>query len=156
MITRTGFIKRAGVLLMAVPCFAHAVLGGAPATTTAAQTALKASAKAAGASQSSNAAFTVNTLQTSLGTTITEYVGTDGKVFAVSWTGPQMPDLRTLLGTYFTQVSENATVRHAGHSANLVNTSDLVVQSGGKPLAYHGRAWVPAMLPAGVSTDDIQ
>ncbi|GGP26260.1 DUF2844 domain-containing protein [Silvimonas amylolytica] len=156
MITRTGFIKRAGVVLMAVPCFAHAVLGGAPTTTSSAQTALKASVKAAQSSTSSSTAFSVNTLQTSLGTTINEYVGTDGKVFAVSWSGPQMPDLRVLLGTYFPQLSDNATTHHAGHTSSLVNTSDLVVQSGGKPLAYHGRAWVPAMLPSGVTTDQIQ
>ncbi|MBB5192866.1 hypothetical protein HNQ50_003620 [Silvimonas terrae] len=155
MNTRSGYIKRLGVVLLAVPCLAHAVLGGAPTSASTAQSKFKASVKA-GASVSSNAAFTVNTLETSQGTTITEYIGTDGNVFAVSWQGPQLPDLNALLGSYFPQLVSNNTTRHAGHTPNLVNNSDLVVQSGGRPLAYRGRAWVPAMLPAGVTTDQIQ
>ena len=45
--------------------------------------------------------FSVHELQTPGGTTIREYVAPTGRVFAVAWTGPQMPDLQRLFGSYF-------------------------------------------------------
>src|SRR5262249_22573807 len=42
--------------------------------------------------------FDVHQMQSANGTTVREYVSTTGQVFAVSWEGPWMPDLRQMLG----------------------------------------------------------
>ena len=42
----------------------------------------------------SSAAFTVHEITTSYGTVVREYLSPGDKVFAVSWRGPVIPDLR--------------------------------------------------------------
>jgi hypothetical protein len=87
---------------------AYAVLGGAPMTPPAGATvnnavshaAVSAVASAAGASASS---YTVRTTTLAVGTVVNEYVGADGVVFGIAWQGPRIPDLPTLLGSYFPQ-----------------------------------------------------
>src|ERR1700758_611729 len=43
--------------------------------------------------------YSVHEIQTPSGIVIREYVSTAGKVFAVSWRGPGLPDLSQLLGS---------------------------------------------------------
>ena len=92
------------------------------------------------------------------GTVVREYVGSsDGTVFAVSWSGAFMPDLRTLLGSHFATLTSAAAARPtAGHSQLSIKDSDVVIVSGGHMRAYAGRAWIISALPAGVSTDEIE
>src|SRR6516164_10573200 len=45
--------------------------------------------------------YDVHEIQTPAGTVIHEYVSAQGKVFAVSWRGPGLPDLRQMLGSYY-------------------------------------------------------
>src|SRR5271156_4206175 len=40
--------------------------------------------------------YTVHEIQAATGTTVREYLSPQGKVFAVTWPGPRMPDLRQL------------------------------------------------------------
>jgi hypothetical protein len=78
-------------------------------------------------------------------------------VFAVSWTGPTLPDLRTLLGDKFTVMTSNAAKRpKAGHSQLAVDQSDVVIVSSGHMRAYAGQAWIPSALPAGFDTTTIE
>lgn len=105
------------------------------------------------------AGFSVEELQLPSGTVVKEYVSPAGKVFAVSWHGPTMPDLRQTLGSYFHQYAEASRV--AVHNARTrrhfeVNESDLVVQSEGRMRDYFGRAYVPSLLPPNVTAADIQ
>ena len=46
--------------------------------------------------------YTVHEMRASTGTTVREYVSASGKVFGVAWEGPTLPDLRQVLGVYFT------------------------------------------------------
>lgn len=77
-----------------------------------------------------------------------------GVVFAVAWTGPVMPDLRRLLGAnYAAYVAALVAQEQAGLKRSLrVATPELVVESGGHLRAYNGRAYLPALIPAGLST----
>ena len=45
------------------------------------------------------AGYSVQEIQLPSGTVVREYVSSGGKVFAVSWRGPVIPDLRQTLGT---------------------------------------------------------
>ncbi len=91
------------------------------------------------------------------GTVVREYLAPGGTVFAVSWSGPFLPDLRTLLGKHFsTLTAETAKAPKAGHSQLQLERPDVVIESGGHMRAYVGRAWIPGAFPAGVTPDDIQ
>ena len=103
--------------------------------------------------------FTVQEIQAPSGTLVREYISPNGTVFAVSWTGPSKPDLRQLFGTYFQQyVSASSTMHHGAATRRHfeVKQPDLVVQSNGRMRAFYGRAYVPSLIPAGVTPDDIR
>jgi hypothetical protein len=110
--------------------------------------------------------YTVHEIQGSAGTVVREYVSTGGKVFGVAWQGPWMPDMRQLLGSYFDQFARanqaQAQTNQAQKGARirrgpvLIDEPGLVVQIGGHPRAFAGRAYVPEMLPSGVGAENIQ
>src|SRR5258708_27608906 len=49
------------------------------------------------------AGFAVHEITSPSGTVVREYVSPDNRVFAVSWRGPGIPDLRQMLGSYYDQ-----------------------------------------------------
>lgn len=99
---------------------------------------------------------TVHELSGQFGTTIREYAGADGKVYAVTWAGPQMPDLRQLLGPYFPQYIAESDQSRSGHSQRSVRHDGLVVQSGGRMRAFSGKAYLESAIPTGVDIDALQ
>lgn len=152
-----------GTLGVATP--ARAELGGAPMTPPPGAVAKSFSpvARAASSTNSSTAAtsasYTVKETTFSAGTVVREYVGADGNVFGISWRGPFMPDLSSLLGTYFPQYKRAIEAQRAqrpGRGPVAVEQAGLVVHSLGHMRAYFGQAYLPAALPSGVSADDIQ
>jgi hypothetical protein len=94
------------------------------------------------------------------GTAIREYTGADGIVFAVAWQGPAMPDLQELFGAnfapYIDDVKASRTTRPAHSGPITIRRTGLVVESGGHMRAYLGRAWLPALLPSGISLNAIR
>lgn len=148
-----------GLLLPAASLTCHASLGRAPtvfpnATST---NAVRAHVMAASSASGSAAGYTVNSTVLAGGTTVREYVGADGLVFAVSWDGPFLPDLRTLLGDHFTTMKNEAARRpKAGHNQLHVERPEVTIESSGHMRAYTGRAWINAKLPAGFNTQDIE
>jgi hypothetical protein len=83
------------------------------------------------------------------GTEVIEYVDTRGSVFAVSWSGPFLPDLRETLGTHFAVVAREQQNSQRLHAPVEIRTGELVVLSGGHMGAFAGRAWLPTRLPQG-------
>jgi hypothetical protein len=104
----------------------------------------------------SAAAYTVHEIQTPSGTTVREYVAPTGKVFAVAWRGPKMPDLEQTLGSYFAQLTAAPRPVHPNHAHFTLTEPGFVLQSSGHMRAYFGRAYVPQLLPPNVSVGDIQ
>ncbi|WP_229208058.1 DUF2844 domain-containing protein [Duganella sp. OV510] len=101
--------------------------------------------------------YTVSQSTLDSGTIVREYMDTNNVVFAVSWKGPTLPDLRTLLGDKFAVMTSNAAKRpKAGHSQLAVDQSDVVIVSNGHMRAYAGQAWIPSALPAGFDTSTIE
>jgi hypothetical protein len=125
---------------------------GEPETSLTAETQLnRASIK-----QSSYGAYRVHEMQLPSGTVIREYAGLDGKVFAVTWTGPFIPNLRQTLGSYFAEFSGQAAAANGTRKHLEVRAPDLVVESAGHMRAHHGIAYLPQALPSGVSAGDLQ
>jgi hypothetical protein len=104
----------------------------------------------------STAAFTVHEITTPYGTVVREYVSPADKVFAVSWRGPVIPDLRQVLGGYYGQYLKATDAPNPGAHRHLsIEQPGLVVQSSGHIRAFFGRAWAPDLLPQNFSTSDI-
>jgi hypothetical protein len=101
--------------------------------------------------------FTVHEFVNPAGTTIREFVNASGAIFAVAWDGPSLPDLQSLLGTYFEQYTQEAKAHwHQSHRHAAVHSSQLVVESAGHLGAFHGMAYIPRLLPAGVTPEELQ
>ena len=90
------------------------------------------------------------------GTLIREYVTPAGKVFGVSWSGPTIPDLTQLLGSYNTEFQNAVHTKNGRRHAAAVHDSDLVVESSGHMRAFIGRAYVNSLLPSGVTQDIVK
>ena len=103
--------------------------------------------------------FTVHEMRASTGTTIREYVSASGKVFGVAWDGPTLPDLRQVLGAYFSsyvEAAQAARKKRAGHGPIRIEQPTFVVEQSGHPRAFAGRAYVPQFIPAGMLTEVIR
>jgi hypothetical protein len=101
--------------------------------------------------------YDIQEITTETGIRVREYVNRDGVVFAVSWTGPVLPDLQRLLGTHYVEYTTAlAALNHPGlHRSLRVALPELIVESGGHLRAYAGRAYLPALVPAGVPAADL-
>jgi hypothetical protein len=140
---------------------AYAALGGAPSDfggtqATQASSAGRRLAAATPSATTTDAVYTVSQSTLDSGTVVREYSDAAGKVFAVSWRGPTLPDLRTLLGDKFGAMTGAAAKRaQAGHSQLALEQSDVVLVSNGHMRSFAGHAWIPSALPAGFDTTTI-
>lgn len=101
-----------------------------------------------------SAGYTDRTTVLSSTTTLHEYIGADGNVFAVSWTGPTLPDFKALLGEYAAVMeAEVRSAPVAGRGGLSISTPTFKLQSGGRARAFSGKAWIPNRLPAGFSPE---
>ncbi len=104
-------------------------------------------------------AYTLHEIQAPTGTMIREYVSSSGKVFAVAWQGPWPPDMRQILASYFTPYQQAVQARanlHAGRGPLTISQPGFIVQSFGHMRSFAGRAYIPQMLPQGVSAEAIR
>ena len=112
--------------------------------------------KAARRMTHSETAYSVHQLNTPAGTVIREYVSADGKVFGVAWQGPWLPDFRQLLGDYYGPVMQSPRHQRQGRGPLVLNQPEIVFHSAGHMRSFFGKAYVPAMLPKGITADVVQ
>ena len=146
-LTRTFISSMVLAAGLAAPAFAG--LGGDATSVEADRASLKGALRV-----SARAGFTMHEIESSSGL-LHEYVGPEGKVFAVTWRGPGIPDMRKLLGSYYGQVQQAASAPHSNHHHFSVRTPLVVVESSAHLRTFSGRAWAPALLPQSVSLNDI-
>lgn len=140
------------LLLLATSAPVFAGLGGAATSVVADQAAGKTVVRRAVPARS----YTIQDIQTADGVAVREYVTADGTVFGVVWRGPVMPNLEQLFGAYFEPYRDEVRSAGPGRHPVRVDRGDLVVESGGHMRAFRGRAYLPQLLPAGVSADEIR
>lgn len=140
-------------ILAAAPLSAFAALGGNADSITTDKTQLRAQLRA----EASNG-YNVHTLQTEAAINVREYISMQGKVFAVAWDGPNLPDLTQLLGEYFPAFRAAMAKRrsHGIRGPVALQQDDFVIESNGHMRAYFGRAYVPSLVPPQVSFEEIQ
>jgi hypothetical protein len=94
------------------------------------------------------------------GVAVREFVGADGRVFAVAWHGRLKPDLHALLGAYasdYEAAARETMQRRPGLRRNVqLQRGDLVVQASGYLNSFSGRAYLASRLPAGVGVDALR
>lgn len=100
--------------------------------------------------------YAVHEISSPEGMVVKEYVSPDGMVFGVSWQGPAMPNLPKLLGSYFAQFQQASQSSPHRRGPIALHTDQLVVESGGHMRAFHGRAYVPSLMPSTVSEAVVQ
>ncbi len=103
--------------------------------------------------------YSVHIMTDDNGTVINEFATAGGIVFGVSWQGPVIPDLSQLLGRHFgtfqAQVLSESKIRARRRGA-VTHNGNLIVESGGHPRDYRGRAYLTDQLPSGVTQEAIQ
>jgi hypothetical protein len=103
--------------------------------------------------------YTRHELEAPNGMVVREYLSPGGTVFAVAWEGPLMPDFRKLFGERYGQfeqaVRERVSARPRMRGPLTVRRPGLVVQLRGRMRAYLGYAYVPGLVPQGMSVEDL-
>jgi hypothetical protein len=149
-----------GLLMASGASEVVAALGQAPSTLPAASTSTAApTAKmSAAATNAQSSLYTLHEVQLENGTRVREFATPAGLVFAVSWRGPVLPDLSSLLGSYFNTFkleTDQARMMGKRGSPVIIERADLVVRSGGRMRNFFGHAYAPDLVPAGVNVKDV-
>ena len=90
------------------------------------------------------------------GLRIREYVARDGTVFATTWSGPAMPDLKVALAGHYAEYHAAAQAHRGGHHVFSMSSDRLVIRVVKLPRGLVGSARVPALVPAGMDLNDIR
>jgi hypothetical protein len=139
-------------LLMAIlaPGIASATLGEPEVSVQADSAKLQSSVK-----MTNQSLYRVHEMTLNTATVVREFVGLDGKVFAVAWHGPYMPNLRQTLGKYFDTMVAAPRVGLQDRNHMQIQQGDLVVQNGGHMRSFSGRAYLASAVPVGVDLGDL-
>jgi len=103
----------------------------------------------------------------SSGAKVREYVTPGGAVFGVAWEGQFPPNFEQLLGPYYQQLQdalaqqksaeqESGQQAHARRGPVFVRTPGLVFAQSGRPRSLQGQAYIPQLIPQGVTASDIR
>ncbi len=133
------------------PCIASATLGETEASVQANAARVQGSLKVM-----DRPVYRLHEIQLPSGTVVREYAGLNGMVFAVTWQGPAIPNLRETLGRYFEDYLAAAKANRLDHHHLSAAQNDLVIQANGHMRAFSGRAYLPLAVPAGVDLGDIR
>jgi hypothetical protein len=138
------------LFLVLVPTAALAALGGDQASVDADAGRMKGTRTV-----TTNEKYVVHEIALPSGTVVREYLSA-GRIFAVAWRGPWLPDMTVLLGPYFERYKKASRSHRWSHRPFVIDEPDLVVRSGGHMRAFFGEAHVPALLPKGVRVEELQ
>ena len=144
-------LASAALIAAMCPCIADAALGEPETSVQTDVAQLHGSIKV-----TDHASYRLHEIQLPSGTVVREFAGSDGKVFAVAWKGPMVPNLRQTFGRYFDTYVTAAKGKHTGHTYLQIQQSDLVIQSSGHMRAFSGRAYLPQAVPSGVAVGDLR
>jgi hypothetical protein len=90
--------------------------------------------------------------------TVREYITNTSIVFAIAWNGLSHPDLTLLLGSYSGDYQQalQKTQHVPGRRHFQVKANNVVVEKWGHMRNLQGRAYIPVLIPQGVSVDEIR
>jgi len=101
--------------------------------------------------------YDVHEARSADGVHVSQYVSrSSGKVFAVTWDGPRLPDVGGLLGTSAARYYAAARVSRASHHVLSINDPDLSVTVLRLPRGWQGQAVLSTALPPGIDRSEIR
>ncbi len=100
-------------------------------------------------------AYDRHELRAANGVTVHEFSDRQGQVFAVSFIGPAMPDLKVLLGSHFAEYAAKAHASPSSHKVYTHSSATLQLSLVKLPRGFTGTAVVPGSVPAGVDPRDL-
>jgi hypothetical protein len=141
----------AAALLLAMPFPARAVLGDTAASVLTDQARMKGTLHSV-----DRRTYVMHEITTTTGA-VREFVSPGGAVFGVAWEGQFPPDFEKLLGPYYQQAQNATTPQEARRrrGPTVIETQGLVLYQTGHMRSFHGRAYIPQLLPQGVPAGDI-
>ncbi len=141
-----------GLFICALPFPAFAVLGDNLQSVAIDQVRMKGTLRTVPADT-----YTVHEITAEKGTVVREFVSPAGAVFAVTWDGQFPPDLQQLLGPYYQQAQQELSrAPRRARGPMVIQTSGLVFESYGHQRSFHGRCYVPQMVPNGTPVSQIR
>jgi len=148
---RAAFGVAAGIAMASLATPSWAALGGTADSVSADRTALRGMLRSTPQVQ-----YDVQEIDSGI-RTVREYLTRAGQVFAVTWHGAAPPDLQQLLGSYFAQAqAATRAVNHAAaHRRFAIAQPGFVLQSVARQRDFHGVAYVPMLVPAGVDVSQL-
>ena len=96
--------------------------------------------------------YSLYTQTLSSGTSFLEYVSPSGIVFAISWSGPTLPNIQAILGSYYGNYLSAA---QQSRRSIYTSSDSLVIQSTGMMGAFQGFAFLPKQAPAGFTANNL-
>lgn len=131
--------------LLGWPARAHAALGDDASAVAADQARLKASLRI-----TTRKGYVIHELTSEDGPTVREYVGTTGKVFAVSWSGGRRPSLRDILGSSrYDQFIASRQGQRRARGPVRVELPGMVITMGSYLRTSWGHVYLTDLAPAG-------
>jgi hypothetical protein len=150
LLARTALAVAAS-LGLGLPLAASAALGGDTASVLGDQQALGATRAVI-----PGALYTLHELHAADGVLLREYADASGRVFALSWQGPHVPDVTHLLGAAADRYLAAAKGGRGGHHVMTIREPDLEVSLLRLPRGWRAHALLPMALPLGVSRGDLR
>lgn len=147
----TRFMCWLFVLSLSPACL-HAELGSA-SITSGRSVDIKSSQAITSAKPSS---YEIKKIITQDGIEIHEYLTTSGLVFGMYWRGESKPDLAPLLGNFYGRYQAALAQITTARTPIAVQSSDFVLQTGGRMNDFFGIAFLPPLAPQGMSINDIK
>jgi len=151
----------AGAVMLALSAPAFAVLGDNAASVLADQARMKGALRSV-----DNHTYIMHEITAPTGAKVREFVTPGGAVFGVAWEGQFPPNLQELLGPYYQQAQQAEAQQKAERAANheaprrrgpaIVETPGLVLVQTGHPRSFHGQAYIPQLVPQGVTASAIR
>jgi hypothetical protein len=149
---RTGLRALTATLLMTLTSLAQAGLGDGEASVQTDQVRMKGVLRSV-----DRHGYALHEITSPSGTVVREFVNPGGKVFGVAWEGRARPDLRELLGPHYRQaLAAQAQQPRPRGAPVVIETPELVIRESGHMRSFHGHAYLPALVPPGVQTNEIR
>jgi len=102
--------------------------------------------------------YRVVALELNNGTVVQEFVDAKGQVFALRWSGPDLPDMGMLLGSYLPVFKASVqAARQAGKRGGpvVVQSGGMVLVSTGLMGAFQGYAYLESLVPMGLDVQSL-
>ncbi len=90
------------------------------------------------------------------GTIVNEFVSPAGTVFGISWQGHVIPNLHQLLGSYMVSLQQGQRTAVSPRRAITIQGDNFVFSSMGHMRSFHGRAYVPGLIPSNLTAEVVQ